>query len=125
MTVLTEIATARTLLEEAEREVDHELKAHKLEEALIVLETCADDGTEDERILIGNLRASYTRRLLAQLPSLRTVTGDEWFALLAVLVKLDKEIREVAASDARLKENYVSFSRLWAAEALDALRKAR
>ena len=61
MSVSTDIAEARALLERAERESDPEQESRHIEEALALLET-VDSPTQQESALISNLRTSYARR---------------------------------------------------------------
>ena len=122
MTVQRDIVEARNLLERAEREQDPELRAHAIEEALILLESCtADEVTVGERTLISNIRNAHTRRLLSQLPALMAVSFDIWFSYFQILVKLRTEVDALTKTDGELRENHERFIRLWRQELLAAL----
>lgn len=115
MTIARDIASARALFEKAEREINPELKAHALDEALALLASCdRDDVTESKRELIANLRLSHTRRLLAQIMTLPAVTMDAWFDYADLLFgELRKEVDFLIAGDNQLRESYVRFISLF------------
>src|SRR5262245_66086112 len=108
MSVARDIADARALFEQAERETRPELKAHALEEAVTLLASCdPDEVSEAEGKLIANLRVAHTRRLLAQLVGLASVSMDEWFDYVSLLLgELSPEVERVTQADAALKESY-------------------
>ena len=118
MSVAQDIADARALFEQAEREARPELKAHALEEAVARLASCDPDGISDaERKLIANLRVAHTRRLLAQLVGLASLSMDEWFGYIGLLLgELSPEVERVTQADAALKESYERFLGLWGAD---------
>src|ERR1044071_3971954 len=102
MSVARDIAEARALLEQAERETRPDLKAHALEEAVKLLASCDPDEISDaERKLIANLRLAHTRRLLAQLVGLASVSMDEWFGYIGLLLgRLSPEVDRLTPADA-------------------------
>jgi len=124
MSVARDIADARALFEQAERETRPELKAHALEEAVTLLASCdPDEISEAEGKLIANLRVSHTRRLLAQLVGLASVSMDEWFGYIGLLLgELSPEVERVTRADAELKESYERFLGLWGAEIAGILK---
>ena len=119
-----EITSARALFEKAEREVDPELKAHALEEALAMLASLdPDEISESERTLIGNLRLAHTRRLLVQLVGLQSASMDAWFEYLRLLFgDLSPEVERLIENDAALRDNYAKFTGLWGRELAEILR---
>ena len=125
MNIRQEIATARSLLERAERETDPELKAYALEEALGILATSDPETiSESDQKLISNLRTAHTRLLLQQLVSLRNVRMDAWFDYIRILlVDLKSEVQTLTANDAQLRENYERFMSLWGRELADLLER--
>ena len=127
MSVAQEIASARALFEKAERETRPELKAHALEEALTLLASCDPDEVSDaEAKLIANLRMAHTRRLLAQLVGLTSVSMDDWFDYIGLLLgELRPEVERVMQADPQLKENYERFLGLWGAEIAGILKRQR
>ncbi len=127
MSVARDIAGARALFEKAEREARPELKAHALEEAVTLLASCDPDEVSDaEAKLIANLRMAHTRRLLAQLVGLTSLSMDDWFDYIGLLLgELSPEVERVTQADAQLKENYARFVGLWGAEIAAILKEQR
>lgn len=127
MSVTRDIASARALFEKAERETRPELKAHALEEAVTLLASCDPDELSDaEGKLIANLRMAHTRRLLAQLVGLTSVSMDDWFDYIGLLLgELSPEVERVTQADAQLKEHYERFLGLWGAEIAAILKRQR
>jgi hypothetical protein len=115
VSVAHDIANARGWFEKAEREPDPELKAHALEEALIVLASFdADDMSDAQRQLVANVRLAYTRRLLAQLVGLNMVSMDTWLDYIRLLLgDLSAEVARLTESDAELATNYARFLEAW------------
>jgi len=122
-----DIASARALFEKAERETRPELKAHALEEAVTLLASCdPEEVSAAEGKLIANLRTAHTRRLLAQLVGLTSVSMDDWFDYIGLLLgELSPEVERVTRADAQLKENYGRFLGLWGAEIAEILKSQR
>ena len=127
MSAARDIAGARELLENAERETNPELKAQSLEEALALLASLDPDEVSDaQRQLIANLRLAHTRRLLAQLVSLSSVSMDAWFDYVDLLLgELRPEVARLTASDAELEANYARFIELLGPGAAEILRRGR
>ena len=127
MSAARDIAGARELLENAERETNPELKAQSLEEALALLASLDPDEVSDaQRQLIANLRLAHTRRLLAQLVSLSSVSMDAWFDYVDLLLgELRPEVARLTASDAELEANYARFIEMLGPGAAEVLRRGR
>jgi hypothetical protein len=127
MSAARDIAGARELLENAERETNPELKAQSLEEALALLASLDPDEVSDaQRQLIANLRLAHTRRLLAQLVSLSAVSMDAWFDYVDLLLgELRPEVARLTASDAELEANYARFIEMLGPGAAEILRRGR
>jgi hypothetical protein len=127
VSVARDIASARALFEKAERETRPELKAHALEEAVTVLASCDPDEVADaEGKLIANLRTAHTRRLLVQLVGLTSVSLDDWFDYIGLLLgELSPEVERVTQADPQLKESYERFLGLWGAEIAEILKRQR
>jgi hypothetical protein len=127
MSAARDIAGARELLENAERETNPELKAQSLEEALALLASLDPDEVSDaQRQLIANLRLAHTRRLLAQLVSLSSVSMDAWFDYVDLLLgELRPEVARLTASDAELEANYARFIEMLGPGAAEILRRGR
>ena len=111
MAVSRDIAEARALFEKAERETNPAAKAQALEEAIVLLDSC-DPGevTDAEAKLIANVRLSNTRRLLAQLVGMTSVSMDTWFDYVGLLIgELRPEVEKLAETDAELRKGVEQF----------------
>ena len=124
MSVSADIASARALLEKAEREANPELKALALEEAVSLLSSIdAGEISDREASLIANLRMAHTRRLLAQLVALGSVSLDAWFDYVHLLFsELRPEVERLIRDDPQLKDNYARFIELWGPEVAKLLQ---
>ena len=122
MPVSADISEARALLERAERESDPEQETRHIEEALLLLET-ADDSTPEEKRLIANLRISYARRLLTQMPKLKSVSFEVWLFYFNVLVTLASEVEALTTADPTLAANRQEFVAMWGPDALATVKK--
>jgi len=125
VSVTRDIAEARALFEKAERETRPERKAHALEEAVTLLASIdPDEVSETEGKLIANLRMAHTRRLLSQLVGFTSVTMDDWFDYIGLLLgELSSDVERATQVDARLKENYEKFLGLWGSEIAGILKR--
>ncbi len=122
MSASADIAEARALLERAERESDPEQETRHIDEALLLLET-ADDATPEEKRLIANLRTTYARRLLTQIPKLKSVSFEVWLFYFNVLVTLASEVEALTSADPTLAANRLEFGSMWGPDALAAIEK--
>ena len=120
MTVAHDIAEARALFEKAERETNPAAKAQALEEAIVLLDSCdPDEVTEPEAQLIANVRLANTRRLLAQLAGMTSVSMDTWFDYVGLLIgELRPEVERLVETDAELKKGLERFLGQEVAESL-------
>ena len=111
MAVSRDIAEARALFEKAERETNPAAKAQALEEAIVLLDSCdPDEVTDAEAKLIANVRMSNTRRLLAQLVGMTSVSMDTWFDYVGLLIgELRPEVEKLAETDAELRKGVEQF----------------
>jgi hypothetical protein len=127
MNVARDIAGARELFEKAEREINPELKAAALDEALALLGSLDPTEVSDaQRQLIANLRLAHTRRLLAQLVDLSSVSMDAWFDYVELLLgELSPEVARLTASDADLEANYARFIKLLGPGVAEILQRRR
>ena len=98
MTVAQDIAEARALFEKAERETNPAAKAQALQEAIALLDSCdPEEATDAEAKLIANVRLANTRRLLAQLVGMASVSMDTWFDYVGLLIgELRPEVERLA-----------------------------
>lgn len=124
MSAARDIAEARALLEQAERESDPEQECEHIEEALILLET-AEDPTPEQEKLIANLRISYARRFLTRVSTLKKSTFETWSYYLSILEKLAPEIDALAAEDSQFADYRREFVAMWGAEVEAALERSQ
>lgn len=110
------------MLERAERESDPEQETNHIEEALLLLDN-ADDPTPDETRLIANLRLSYARRLLTQMPKLKSASFEVWLFYFNILVQLAREVETLTATDPNLAANRQDFVAMWGPDALAAAER--
>ena len=125
MTIAREIDDARALLERAEKETDHALKAQFILEAIEQLDDCAAENISlSERTLIANLRVAHTRRLLTQVTAFESASMDAWLSYNALLLFfLKDEVDLVLKENAQLKKEFKVFLRLRRREFLESLGK--
>jgi hypothetical protein len=118
----------RDLFDRAERESDPQRKVADLEDALDLLETSSDEGSQlgpSDQTLVRNLRRSNTRRLLSQLVGMRNVQFDVWFGYLSLLIfRLGPEMDALLKEEEDLRSAYLAFVNLWGPEAVDVLQEA-
>lgn len=124
MTAAADIAEARALLEQAERESDPEQECERIEEALVLLET-AEEPTPQQAELIANLRISYARRFLNRVSRLKKSTFETWSYYLSILENLAPEIDVLAAEDPQLADYRREFIAMWGPEVQAALERSR
>jgi hypothetical protein len=122
MPTSADISEARVLLEMAERESDPEQETRHIEEALLLLET-ADDPTPEEATLIANQRMSYARRLLNQVPKLKSASFEVWLLYFNVLDALASEVESLTAADPILAASRQDFVAMWGPEVRAAIEK--
>ena len=118
----------RDLFDRAERESEPQRKVADLEDALDLLETLSEEGSQlapSDQTLVRNLRRSNTRRLLSQLVGMRNVQFDVWFGYLSLLIfRLGPEMDTLLKEDEDLRSAYLAFVSLWGPDAIDVLQKA-
>jgi hypothetical protein len=118
--VVAVIDEAKQLLQAAEAEADPQRKLAALEEALDLLDE-AQDGRA--KVLAGNLRRSYTRRLITQLFALKKADVLTWFDYVRfLLLRLQPEVEAVLKENPELQAPYQEFLALWAIDAVQALK---
>jgi hypothetical protein len=81
----SDISEARELLRDFERTEDHSERVRKLEDALDLLNSYLSDHEKTGRLAM-NLRRTYTRKLLEQLPLLHFLSIDDWFSYSNLLI---------------------------------------
>lgn len=118
---LPDITEARELLAKFEQTQDHGKRLRYFEDAIELLDQYAeDDPDSDEGCLARNIRKTYTRKLIEELPSLRVLDIDDWFSYsMILLLKVKKNVEALCTEHPALKTNFDNFIRIWASEAID------
>ena len=115
-----DIQEAIRLLKQSEEVSDPVAKIKNFEEGIGLLDCYLEETPNvvvEQSMRIQNLKMSYTRRLLAQLPNLMNIDILVWFDYFKVLAF--KELPEVKANlekNPELKENHKKFMKLWIAD---------
>lgn len=96
----------------------------KFEHALDLLDIYLPDNEKMGQLAI-NLRRTYTRKLLEQLPSLKHLDISNWFTYVLLLVsKLQNDVEHISTENAQLKKNFEEFINIWAAEVTKLLQNS-
>lgn len=114
----SEIVAARELLRQFEVIEKHEERLQKFEEALDLLNSCFEDNACSKVCQIAsNLKTTYLKKLINQLPSFNTLDIDDWATYaMFFLLKAQQETDAICDADKNLKSNYQSFISIWSSE---------
>ena len=123
MPISTEILEIRSLLEQAEREIDREMKAHEMRRAFNLLQALEEDLSDEERSFVSNLKIAHARRLLTQFAAFPSIPFHVWAGYFPILLYLGNEIQALIAEDSTLRDNRERFLAPWREELLKALRE--
>lgn len=118
MNIPEEISKARGFLDSAEKENDSEGKATKIAKGMDYIESYIQnnpDISDELRRYITNLKRTYTRKLLEQLPSMAVKTEiDQCLQyIILIFLKLEKDIDYVIKQHPELEENYHKCMKTW------------
>ena len=126
MNIPDEIIEARSLLEDAEKEINPKRKVDKLKEGIELMDLYVEENSnisEDTKTNIENMRRSHTRRLLSQLVSIEQIEIEIWLDYIILLItKLKKEKDYSIENDPELKKNYDNFYSVYSEELNQALK---
>jgi hypothetical protein len=118
----SDITEARGLLRDFERIEDHSERVKKFEYALELLDSYLSDNEKSGQLAI-NLKRTYTRKLLEQLPSLKFLNINDWFSYaLLLLTTLQNDVDYICTENKQLKKNFDEFISLWADEVIKLLQ---
>jgi hypothetical protein len=123
----SDISEARELLCSFERGEDHSERVRQFEDALDLLDSYLPDQDKSQAgRLAMNLRRTYTRKLLEQLPSLQTLDLSDWVSYsVLLLIKVNKEADAICSEEKALKKSFDEFITIWADEAINRIQKHR
>ena len=117
MNIPKEISKARDFLDSAEKENDSKGKATKIAKGIDYIESYIQnnpDISDELRWYITNLKRTYTRKLLEQLPSMAVKTEiDQCLQYIIIFLKLKKDIDYVIKQHPELEENYHKCMKTW------------
>jgi len=121
-----EIIEAQKLFWEFELTKDHFERVSKLEDALNLLDDCILDQDESQARIATNLRHTYTRKLLENLPAFYSLDIDDWFSYTKIfLTKLKNEVETICSEDTALQKLFNAFINIWANEAIALVQNNR
>ena len=120
----SDITEARKLLREFEHIEDHSVRARKFEDALELLDSYLPEDNSQAGRIAANLRRTYTRKLLEQLPSLHSLDIDDWFSYSVLLMtKLKNEVDAICSKDKVSEKAFDTFIKIWADKAIALIQR--
>jgi len=120
----SDITEARDLLREFERIENHSVRTRKFEDALEILDAYLPEDNAQAGRIAANLRRTYTRKLLEQLPSLHSLDIDDWFSYsVLLLTKLKNEVNAICSEDKISEKVFDAFIKIWADEAIALIQR--
>jgi len=121
----TALVDAVELLKSFEKSNDHSRRTRNFEDAFEILNTYLQDTPDtSHRKFIENLKRTYTRKLLEQLPSLSTLDIDDWFGYCKLLLmSVSNETEELSKENPHLRQNAKKFIAIWKEETISALQR--
>ena len=119
----SEIAEARKLLRQFELIEKHKERLQKFKEALDLLNSCIEENECAKASQVAlNLKTTYLKKLLAQLPSLNTLDIDDWSAYaMFLLLKVQKDTEAIFEKDKTMESEYHKFINIWINEFIHLL----
>ncbi|MFT4255360.1 MAG: hypothetical protein QM599_00090 [Pseudoxanthomonas sp.] len=121
------LGEVRELFDRAEAENDFSRKASLFGEALDVADDhLAEQSGGNDELVIGNLRKTHVRKLLAQLGEVREVDMLVWLDYIKLLVlRCEAEVNAVLADEVALKESYWKFKDMHRDELIMLVQRAK
>ena len=120
-----DLAEARELLEVAATSKNHVEKTRAFEDAIDIMNDYLSDNPEStHKVLIKNLKQTYSRKLIESLPEIMPPDMDIWFEYLKIfLLKVKPEVEKITESNPILRTNYKEFIEYWRKEAIEVLNE--
>jgi hypothetical protein len=117
-----DLKRARQLLDEAERaeKPKDRLRGYKSAFALMDKHNEANPGSPHADF-ISNIRRTYTRALVRELPITADSDFNDWLGHALLLTKLSNELDDLTMSDPELRQQYDDFLMLYAEDFLRAM----
>jgi hypothetical protein len=109
-----DIIEARKLLEKYEKSKDQDMRTNFFLEALERLKSYEDEYPQSPHgKLIGNLKKSYLRKLLKELPMVPAENIGEWYGYVQVILNLAQTFENILNEEPALKEDLVNFIEIY------------
>jgi len=100
-----DISEARELLRKFELTEDHSRRVRYFEDALDLLDSYPPEQSNSQARLAANLRRTYTKKLLEQLPNFHFIDIDDWFSYsVLLLIELEPEVKEICSTEQSMGE---------------------
>jgi hypothetical protein len=120
----SDIKEARDLLREFERTTNHSMRVRKFEDALELLDSYLPENNSQAGRIAANLRLTYAKKLLEQLPSLHFLDFNDWFSYsVLLLTKLKNEIDGICFEHKDSEDAFNAFIKIWANEAIALIQR--
>jgi hypothetical protein len=117
-----DLGVAWKLLGDFERTTDHRKRLSYFKHAIQLLDHCTEDNLDsDEGLLALNIRHTYIRKLLEELPSLHALNIVDWLKYVLMLSTLGRDVERLLTENRTLKTNFDSFVKIWTLESIDAV----
>jgi hypothetical protein len=112
-------------LKSFEKSNDHSKRTRYFEDAIEILNNHLQDTPETlHKVFIENLKLTYTRKLLEQLPLLSTLDIDDWTKYLMLLIQsVPNETEALSKEHSQLRQNKEAFIAIWINETIAALQR--
>ncbi|MBU0734860.1 MAG: hypothetical protein KKG10_11990 [Proteobacteria bacterium] len=115
---------ARKLLETFEKSRDHSERTRDFQDAVNILNGYLQDSQDSShRVVVNNLKRTYTRKLLEELPSLSGLDLYDWFVYTLLLSSVSNEVEELVKDHPNLRKNNQVFYNMWLKDAIPIIEK--
>lgn len=121
MDLPVDLTDAKDLLEVAATSKNHVEKTRAFEDAIDILNDSLSDNPEStHKVLIKNLKQTYSRKLIESLPEIMPPDIDIWFQYLKIFsLKVKPEVEKITESNPILRTNYKEFVECWRKEVIE------
>jgi len=120
-----DLIEAMRLLEAFEKSKDHSERTRDFEDAIEILNGYLQDSQDSShRVVVVNLKRTYTRKLLEELPLLSGLDLNDWLDYSKILLlSVSNEVEELVKDHPNLRKNEQDFINIWAEDAIVLLEK--
>lgn len=120
-----EIGEARASFSKYEKSKDHLERTRHFEDAINTLDdSLADNPDSPHKSLVQNLKLTYMRKLLEELPLLGALSYDDWGHYI-LLLYIDLEVKKnvIIQESPSLRKNLEDFFAMWRNQFFEDLRE--